>query len=243
MSETGLTACGPLGIVTGSGFDLCHIFDRADESTSFSQYPDLADTTLSGHARTFTRGTVGERPVILQSGRLHFYEGLDYAAVVKPVDVMAEWGVRSILFINAAGGLIPELRPRDLVAVDTIRTWPFVRWPERPARLDTQFIVPGCDRSGVYFWMHGPSYETPAEIRTLQALGATVVGMSTAPEVQRCRQLGIRAAVLSCVTNNCCRHEPLTHEGVLAVSGSASDRIYTLLRQAINGGAGDQAFG
>ena len=241
MSEADLgpDSRAPLGIVSGSGFELIGVFDDVDDSTMFSEYFDLPRTVLSGHARTFTRGSVGERPLILQTGRLHFYEGFDYKTVVKPVDLLAEWGVTTILFTNAAGGLLPDLRPGDLVAVDTIETWPFIHWPERPARLETQFQVPGCDRTGTYFWMHGPTYETPAEIGTLQALGASVVGMSTAPEVQRCRELGIRAAVISCVTNNCCRHEPLTHEEVLRVARCASDRLCAVLRRALLGEGAD----
>jgi purine-nucleoside phosphorylase len=168
---------------------------------------------------------------------LHFYEGLDYRTITRPVEFLYERGVRSIIFTNVGGGLLPDLCAGDIVAVDRILTWPFVGWSERPDSIAPDWTIQGASVKGTYVWMHGPSYETPAEIRVLQKWGGTVVGMSTAPEVQRCRQLGIRCAVLTCITNNCCVQQSLTHEDVVASAQNASGRLCALIQATIDGGA------
>lgn len=222
-----------LGIVSGSGLDLLPLLDKVDIVVPFSQCDGVPLASVPGHAGTFTFGQSNAAPVVVQSGRLHFYEGLDYPTIVRPVDFLYERGVRSIIVTNVSGGLRPALNPGDIVAVDRILTWPFVGWSERPDSMAPDWIVPGTSMVGTYVWMHGPSYETPAEIKCLQQWGGTVVGMSTAPEVHRCRQLGIRCAVLSCVTNNCCTQDSLSHDDVVATAGTASEKLCALIRAAV----------
>jgi purine-nucleoside phosphorylase len=123
--------------------------------------------------------------------------------------------------------------PGDLVAVTCLRTWRYVGWPQRPTAIEPDFMLSGCRHEGEYIWMHGPSYETRAEIRALQRLGGAVVGMSTAPEVARCRERGIRAAVVSCVTNNCCAPGPVSHDSVVRAARAASTALVQLLRSEI----------
>ena len=226
-----------VGIVSGSGLDLLPLLHEVDRVVPFAECEGLPATGVTGHPCTFTFGRMNSTSVVLQSGRLHFYEGLDYRTITRPVDFMYEHGVRSIVFTNVGGGLLPDLEPGNIVAVDRILTWPFVGWSERPDSIALDWVIPGAAAVGTYVWMHGPSYETPAEIRVLQKWGGTVVGMSTAPEVQRCRQLGIRCAVLSCVSNNCCTQQSLTHEEVVASARAASTALAALLQPNIERGA------
>lgn len=219
----------PIGIVGGSGLDLRDILDCSIMELPFDTFPGLIPSSVDGHEGTFIHGTCRDIPVIVQCGRLHFYEGLDYDAVVRPVDVLHEAGVRTIVFTNAAGGLNPGLSPGDLVAATSVATWPYVDWPGRPDTMKTDFLVPGCDREGKYMWVHGPSYETIAEIEALRAMNGTAVGMSAAPELHRAQALGMRAAVVSCVTNICGSNDTLNHEDVMSVAQRSTTRLQDLL--------------
>lgn len=225
---------GMIGIVSGSGLDLRPLLSCVTGEFSFSDELGFEIDALEGHARTFFRGMCGDREIMIQCGRLHFYEGYSYEEVVSTVDVLDAFGAQTIVLTSVVGGLRPDMRVGDIVAINEVRTWPFSRWEDQPETLSPDFTIGGCDSSGVYYWMHGPSYETPAEIRALQRMGGDVVGMSTAPEVARCKQLGVRCAAVSVVTNNCCVPQALTHEDVVRVAKSASGRLVALLRNAID---------
>lgn len=224
---------GLIGIVSGSGLDLTPLLDSISAEFPFQDELGFDIDALDGHARKFVRGTCDNRDIMLQCGRLHFYEGYTFEEVTSTVDVLDAFGAQTIIFTNVGGGLRSDLKPGDIVSINELRTWPFARWENRPESLVPDFQIEGADANGTYYWMHGPSYETPAEIRALQILGGDVVGMSTAPEITRCKQLGIRAAVLSIVTNNCCSPQVLTHDEVVRVAQSASARLVQLLRAIV----------
>ena len=233
------TVTAPLGIVSGSGLVLDAVFDEIEERRAFSEIPELAalagdaDDALAGHERLFLRGRCGRYPIVLQCGRLHLYEGFDYETVVRTVEVLKGFGVNTVLFTNAAGGLKPGMSPGDLVGVDRVRLWRYNRWSATPGMLFTDFLVSECDFIGAYQWMHGPCYETRAEIAAIQHSGAVAVGMSTAPELMRCQDLGLRAGVISCITNSCCRPQTLTHSQVVAAARQASGKLVALIRRAL----------
>jgi len=218
-----------VGIVCGSGLGLTSLLDEVVREQPFNAIPGLAP----GHGYTFVHGLCGPCPIIIQRGRLHMYEGLGYEAVVQTVDAMHRFGVRVILFTNVAGGLLPEMPPGDLLAVKQLKLWRYAPWPSEPETISTDFLVPGCEFTGTYYWMHGPCYETRAEIGALQKLGASAVGMSTAPELARCHELGIRAGVISCITNSCCRPQALTHDHVIAMAQNSSEKLAGIIRNAM----------
>lgn len=228
-----MTTARLIGVVSGSGLDITGLLDDVDSEHVFDTVPGRTDGTVPGHDYGFVRGRCGPCRIVLQRGRRHLYEGLSCQAVVQTVDAMHRFGVRTLLFTNVAGALRPDLSPGDLVAIDRLRLWPYVRWPDQPEALPTDFVMPGCDLTAAYQWMHGPCYETRAEIAALRRLGSTVVGMSTAPEVARCRELGIRAGIISCVTNVCGGPQVLTHDHVVAVARQASARLTALVREAL----------
>jgi hypothetical protein len=175
----------PIGIVAGSGLDLIDVLDCKTMEVPFDTIPGLVPSGVAGHDGMFIHGAYRGTPVIVQCGRIHFYEGHRYEDVVRPVDVLHDAGVQTIVFTNAAGALLKDLKPGEFVAADEIRTWPFNAWPARPGSLTLDFQLPNCEATGPYMWVSGPSYETPAEIALLQQQGGAVVGMSTAPEVHR----------------------------------------------------------
>lgn len=93
--------------------------------------------------------------------------------------------------------------------------------------------MPGCEHAGTYIWVHGPSYETQAEIRAFRVLEGSCVGMSTAPEMARCRELGIRTGVISCITNTCGSAIPLRHKDVVDAAAQASHKVRAVIRAAL----------
>jgi len=228
-----------LGIVCGSGIELEGLLDERRDECDFRDVPDLASCIdqdldmLPGHQRKFVFGTCAGRPTVIQCGRLHFYEGFDYETVTRPVDYMRSLGVTTIVFTCAAGGLKPGMGPGDLVAVKRVRMWRYRRWPATPGMLFTDFLVPDCDFTGTYQWMHGPSYETRAEISAIQRIQAEAVGMSAAPELSRCQELGISGGIVACITNSCCRTEALSHERVVAAAAKASARLASIIRRGL----------
>lgn len=225
-----MTHSSAVGIVAGSGVELGSLLDRVTRSRSFSEVPGLRETAVPGHLGRIVEGYCGDAPIVLQSGRLHLYEGHPYEHVARSVDVMQELGVGAVLFTNAAGALAQEMNPGDLMAVSGISLHPFGSWPNRPDRLELDFEVDRCDRRGTYVWVHGPCYETKAEVAALRALEGDAVGMSTAPEVLRCHELGLRAGAISCITNHCGSRAILRHEDVVKTARSASLKLCGVIR-------------
>lgn len=191
--------------------------------------------------------------VLYFRGRIHGYQGYDPAEVVFPVRFAARLGARALVMTNAAGGVRPEWPAGTLAAVtdqlnltgrNPLFGEPPAEWgPRFPDMLDAydpalralaheHAAGLGIDlREGVYAGLPGPSYETPAEVRMLRALGADLVGMSTVLEVIAARHLGLRCLVLSLVANPGAgvTPTPLTHEEVLDAGRAAAERVRALL--------------
>ena len=211
-----------LGLVLGSGFDhvLCGL--RVEAETPYSRLPGFPLTGVSGHAGKLLIGHLGDTPVIVMSGRAHYYEGHPMTEVTFAVRALAAYGIRDLLLTNAAGGVNRSLHPGDfmmltdhinLMGANPLRGG---AWPGLPRFVDlTCAYDQGLRRllrqagregglklrSGTYLAVCGPSYETPAEIRAFARLGADAVGMSTVPEVIVARQCGLNVAAVSCITN------------------------------------------
>jgi len=234
-----LSALRPtLALVLGSGFQPVLEKVEVGASISYAKLPGFAPVGVDGHAGQLIVGRLGGTPVMVFSGRVHYYEGHTLAAVTFPVRVAAASGVRDLLLTNAAGGLNRAFRPGDfMILADHINFLGVnpLRGPALAGR--TRFVDltrtydPGLSRllgragrscgarfrSGVYLAACGPSYETPAEIRAFARLGADAVGMSTVPEAIVARQCGLNVAALSCITNLAAgmSKQPLSHSEVL----------------------------
>lgn len=221
-------------VVGGSGIDLLPLLDACEEQTSFVE-AGLSPSTVAGHPCCFYSGKCGSVPLIVQAGRIHLYEGRFQDEVEKPVDWLHAQGVRTLILTNAVGGISPSLRRGDLVGADRMMTWPCVR-TRLPETLSCSVLVSGCDAQGTYCWMHGPCYETAAEIGALRRMGVMTVGMSCAVELARARELGMACAVVSCVTNVCGAPGGVTHLEVLEQARAASARLCDLLRGFLRAG-------
>ena len=211
-----------LALVLGSGFHTARDEVRVAVKRPYSSIAGFPPMGVKGHAGELLLGHLGGTPVIVLSGRAHFYEGHPMERVTFMVRVLAAFGVRDVLLTNAAGGINHRFRPGDfMVLTDHINQMGMnpLRGPAAeglPRFVDlTEVYDPGLGtllrragraagfslRCGVYLAVSGPSYETPAEVRAYAQLGADAVGMSTVPEAIVARQCGLRVAGLSCITN------------------------------------------
>ena len=175
---------------------------------------------VTGHAGELVAGTLSGKPVLMLSGRSHYYEDGD-AAVMRPViEILHGLGVRNLILTNSAGSLREDLAPGSVMLItDHINfsgTNPLIgeETDRRFVGLTSAYEPSLCDGlraaaqaegitlgEGVYMWFSGPSFETPAEIRMARTLGADAVGMSTVPEVILGRFVGLNCAACSVITN------------------------------------------
>ncbi len=227
-----------LAVVLGSGFHHALTELRVVEKIAYAKIPGFPKPTVSGHAGELYFGHLGKTPVLVLSGRAHFYEGHEMERVTFATRTLAAFGVTDLLLTNAAGGLNKKFKAGDfMVLTDHVNFMGAnpLRGPAisgLPCFVD---LTESYDKSlrellfkagkisklklqrGVYLAVSGPSYETPAEIRAFAALGADAVGMSTVPEAIAARQCGLRVAAVSCITNLAAgiSKENLSHAEVL----------------------------
>ena len=235
-----------LAIILGSG--LGALVERLEDSISiaYAELPGFPLPTVGGHSGNVVAGRLEGVELLAFAGRFHLYEGHSPAITVLPVRVAHALGIRTLLVSNAAGGIRRTFRSGDLMLIrDHLNfTWrnPLagpvrngdLRFPDMSQPYDSELL--GIMRSaaldvgvplveGVYAGVSGPSYETPAEVRMLERLGADAVGMSTVPEVIAARAAGMRVAGLSCITNAAAGlgGRPLDHAEILAATARMAD--------------------
>jgi purine-nucleoside phosphorylase len=207
-------------VVLGTG--LGGLVDELSEPVglAYAEIPHFPSSGVSGHAGRLVAGALEGRRVLLYQGRAHYYETGDAGAMRVPVALAKALGVPALVLTNAAGSVRPEIRPGSLVAIGDHLNLSGAN-PLLRDHAEGRFVslTDAYDRSlreaiqraarkvgievpeGVYAWLSGPSFETPAEIRMVRALGADLVGMSTVPEVILARYFGLPVAALSVVTN------------------------------------------
>jgi purine-nucleoside phosphorylase len=246
-----------IGIVLGSGLGAFANEIAGATRIDYAMIPHFPRSTAIGHAGRLVIGRVGEVPVAVMQGRVHFYEGYTMGEVIFPMRVMARMGIRAVILTNAAGGINTGFKQGCLVALrDHINlqgTNPLigpnedrfgVRFPDMTQVYWTPYRVAALKEGrrlgigmfeGTYAALTGPSYETPAEIRYLRAIGADLVGMSTVPEVIAAAHLGIRVLGISCVTNMAAGilDQPITTEEVLETGERVKANFVALLRGVI----------
>ena len=242
-----------LAIILGSGFHHVLTELQVEKKISYAKIPGFPVPSVSGHAGELYFGTLGGTPVMVLSGRAHFYEGHTMERVTFAVRALAAYGIRDLLLTNAAGGLNRKFRAGDfmiltdhinLMGANPLRGEAI---PGLPRFVDlTRAYDLGLSRllrtaaneckvklqSGVYLAVSGPSYETPAEIRAFARLGADAVGMSTVPEAIVARQCGVNVAAVSCITNLAAgiSKENLSHAEVLETAERVKTVAATLLK-------------
>jgi purine-nucleoside phosphorylase len=246
-----------IGVVLGSG--LGAFADTLDRRTEipYAEIPGWPASTAVGHAGKLVTGGIGGIEVIVLAGRAHLYEGYTPKQAAFGMFELARRGVKSVVLTNAAGGIQLSYKPGQLVLIsDHINllganplTGPndeslgprFPDMSEAYSRAYREIARRAAAElglaleEGVYAAVPGPSYETPAEIRYLRAIGADLVGMSTVPETIAANYLGMRVLAISCVTNMAAGVEDrkLVHDEVLETGARAQDALAALLRTVL----------
>jgi len=243
-----------LGIVAGSGLGAIGTLVEDAVAIPYGEIPHMHAPTVIGHAGKLVLGTLEGLPVAILSGRVHGYEGHPMHEVVFGVRLLARLGAPRVLLTNAAGGVDPWLAPGSLCRiVDHINlTGQNPLTGPNPAELGPRF--PDMSRgycpefgaaiaraaatanvplfAGVYAAMTGPSYETPAEIRMLRVLGASLVGMSTVAECIALNHMGVKVGGISVVSNHAAGVSAalLDHSEVAEVANEAGPRLLAIIR-------------
>ncbi len=245
----GERATAEIGIVLGSGLGaFAGELSNATE-IPYASIPHFPVSGVAGHAGRLVAGTLSDIPVLVLQGRVHVYEGHSAATIVRPVRTLAALGVRALILTNAAGGIRLDLRQGQLVLISDhinlsgLNPAAGPLFGDKPRFFDMSEAYSPALRElahaaasatmaeGVYISVPGPSFETPAEIRAFRAMGADLVGMSTALETIAARQCGLEVLGISCVTNMAAGIEPhpLSHEEVLETGRAVEQQLATLL--------------
>lgn len=245
-----------IAIVLGSGLSGYEerLSDRKE--LSYAKIPGFPKSTAPGHAGKLIIGSLDDKRVLLMSGRFHSYEGYSMNKVTFPIRVFCLMGIKYLILTNAAGGVNHNFQVGQLMLITDYINFTG-RNPLRGKNLDefgprfpdmSQAFSPKLRKlafqeaekmdiplqQGVYCWFNGPTYETPAEIRTARILGADAVGMSTVPETIVARHCGMEVLGISVITNLAAgmSEQALSHEEVLE-SGKKVKQVFSKLIDAI----------
>jgi purine-nucleoside phosphorylase len=242
-----------VGLVLGSGLGV--LAERMENVTRipYRDIPHFPISTVEGHAGELIAGYAAGRPVLLMNGRFHMYEGYDAQTVAFPIKVMRALGVEKLIVTNAAGGVNTSFEPGDLMLIEDHINFTFnnplmgpndeafgPRFPDMSEAYSKRYrdIAERTAEElglklvkGVYIGLLGPSYETPAEIRMVRALGADAVGMSTVNEVVAARHAGIEVLGISCISNMAAGilPQPLSHQEVMETADKVKEQFLGLV--------------
>ena len=248
LREWGATA----GIILGSGLNPI-VPEQPTEVVPYTEFSEIPEPSCPGHAGRFALCEIGGVKVIFAQGRVHLYEGHDAKAVTAIVRTFAGAGITNLVLTNAAGSANPQFAPGTWMMINDhlnlTGTSPLLGGPNfidmssvysprlrdifRNAAKHTGVQL----HEGIYAGLLGPQYETPAEVRMIQKLGADAVGMSTVLEAIQARALGMNVAAFSCLTNFAAgiSQTPLSPEEVLETGKGAAGDFGRLLEAALPG--------
>lgn len=246
-----------IAIVLGSG--LGSLADDIDNKIiiAYKDIPNFPISTVAGHKGELIFGTIENIPIIAMNGRFHYYEGYNLSDVTYPIRIFKLLGVETIILTNAAGGINLNFEKGDLMIIEDQLSF-FAESVLRGPNLDEfgeRFIdmsdvytkeyieilkpimkkITGKCLTGVYAYMKGPTYETPAEIRALRTLGADAVGMSTVPEAVVARHSGLKCIGITCITNMAAgiENKKLNHEEVKETALKAEANFKQVIKELL----------
>lgn len=246
-----------VGIVLGSGLGNLSREINVEKEIPYEKIPHFPVSTVEGHQGKLIFGALNGKPVVVLSGRFHYYEGYSPDQVVFPIRVMKFLGVETLLLSNAAGGMNKAFRVGDLMIIrDHISLFvvnPLIgrndtelgpRFPDMSEPYDKNLITKAKTiaarlqipvHEGVYAGVTGPTFETRAEYKLLHIAGGDAVGMSTVQEVIAARHAGLSVFAMSVITDLGIREEDnkITHEEVLQAAGEAEPKLTGIFSELI----------
>jgi len=246
-----------IAIVLGSG--LGSLSDDITEKTVilYKDIPNFPVSTVVGHKGELIFGKLNNVPIIAMNGRFHYYEGYELKDVTYPIRIFKLLGVETIILTNAAGGINLNFEKGDLMIIEdqlsffaesVLRGPNLSEFGERFIDMSNVYTkeyieilkpimkkITGKCLTGVYAYMKGPTYETPAEIRALRTLGADAVGMSTVPEAVVARHCNLKCIGITCITNMAAgiKNEVLTHEDVKETALKAENNFKQVIKELV----------
>lgn len=251
-----------LALVLGSGLSSLADAVASADVIDVERIPHWPASTVAGHSGRLVFGRVEGQDVVILQGRIHYYEGYSMSQITMPVRVLHHLGIETLLLTNAAGGINREFEAGDLMLIRDHLNFPGLighnplrgpndetigpRFPDMTEAYDPDLRRVAHEaadeegltlREGVYAFVGGPSFETPAELRFLHTSGADAVGMSTVPTVVVARHAGMRALGISTITNMALLEpEPgqkTSHEEVLEVGKIVVPRLTRLIHRIL----------
>ena len=246
-----------IALILGSGLGDYADGIQIETTVDYSEIEGFPVSTVTGHKGRFVFGYVGEVPVVIMQGRVHYYEGYPMTDVVLPTRLMGLLGAKKLILTNAAGGINEHFRPGDFMMItDHIATGvpsPLIgpnleelgpRFPDMSEvysrRIQDVIREAASDcgislREGVYVQLTGPNYETPAEVKMCKSWGGDAVGMSTACEAVAARHMGMEIGGISCITNLAAgiSKEKLDHKEVQETADRVSKDFKRLVTKII----------
>ena len=242
-----------IAIVLGSGLGVLSEDIQNKTVIKYQDIPNFPISTVAGHAGELIIGTLENIPIIAMNGRFHYYEGYDLKEATLPIRVFKLLGIEELILTNASGGINTDYKPGDFMIIKDHLSF-FAesvlrgknddefgsRFPDMSQTYNKERIEKlekiikkhtGVAHVGVYAYMKGPTFETPAEIRALRILGADAVGMSTVPEAVVANHCGIKISAISCITNMAAGilDRKLSHEEV----NETADRVKLTFKEII----------
>jgi len=249
-----------IGLILGSGLgDLAESVSPADY-IHYSKIPNWPQSTIQGHKGRLVIGDLGDQSVLIMQGRAHYYEGYPMVMVGFPIRVMVRLGIEVLIVTNAAGAVNPDYEPGEVMLIkDHISLIAMAglnplrgpnidefgeRFPDMSQPYDLKLIEAAKEaaeekginpQEGVYICLAGPSFESPADLRFMRAIGVDAVGMSTVPEVITARQANLRVLGLSGISNkaNLDGSTVTTHEEVLEAGKILVPKMDAIIRGVI----------
>ena len=246
-----------VAIVLGSGLGDFANEIKVEAELSYSELEGFPVSTVAGHDGKFIFGYLGDIPVVCMKGRVHYYEGYPISDVVLPIRLMKLMGAEVLFLSNAAGGLNTDFKPGDLMMItdhiacfapnpllgpnvdELVKRFPDLSNVYDEALQDIiRHTAEECGleiKEGVYTYLTGPSYESPADIRMLRVLGADAVGMSTVPEAIAANHMGMKICGISCITNMAAGilKQPLDHKEVQETADKAAQSFQKLVTEVV----------
>jgi len=243
-----------IGLILGSGLGIMAESIKNKKNIKYKDIPDFPVSTVEGHAGQLITGKLKGKRVIAMQGRFHYYEGYSMQEITFPVRVIISLGIKNLIITNAAGGINLNYSPGELMIIsDHIN---FMgdnplrgenidefgpRFPDMSEAYSESLIQIAehvslktkiLTRKGIYIGVHGPSYETPAEINFFRKMGADAVGMSTVPEVIVANHMGLDVLGISCITNMAAGvlPEPLNHEEVMKIAKKVKPKFIEFVK-------------
>lgn len=246
-----------VALVLGSGLGEYAQTIKIEQTIDYHEIEGFPVSTVPGHKGRFVLGYIGNIPVVIMQGRVHYYEGYAIEDVVLPVRLMRKMGAEILFLTNAAGGIHPDFRAGDFMMItDHISSFvpsPLIgpnedelgeRFPDMSEVYDKdlQKVIQETAKSlkislkkGVYIQLSGPNFETPAEVQMCKILGADAVGMSTACEALAANHMGMKVCGISCISNQAAgiSSQPLSHQEVQEMADMAAPRFQRLITESV----------